>query len=178
MATGTLEIELLGAFVNTPMTSVASEPGEPSTTVFDIHDDVNVSVDWSIPDPLSRMIAGTFEVNIILESRGQGEEFEIGLPAIAVNPALTNYHADILIPANSDRSSPGENERTLQTDHNRHLQGCARHTRTDCRLRGASTGPILPGRITFTIHNLILLALTSGNPDRASSFTRKETLSK
>jgi len=100
MATGTLEIELLGAFVNTTMTSVASEPGEPSTTVFDIHDDVNVSADWSIPDPLSRMIAGTFEVTLYLEAQGDGEEFEIGLPAIAVNPALTAYHADILIPAN------------------------------------------------------------------------------
>ena len=110
MATGELEIELLGAFINTPMTAVASEPGEPPTRIFDIHDDVVVTVDWSLPLPLARMICGTFTVNLFLESQGKGREFDIDGPPQTLDPTKTAYHAEILIPHDTIVPSAGETD--------------------------------------------------------------------
>ena len=110
MATGVLEIELLGAFINTPMEAVASETGEPPTRIFDIHDDVVVTVDWSLPLPLARMICGTFEVNLFLESQGRGREFDIDGPTQTLDPTKTAYHAEILIPHDTIVPAPGESD--------------------------------------------------------------------
>jgi len=110
MATGELEVELLGAFLTYPMTAVASEPGEPPTRIFDIHDNVEVTVDWSIPAPLARMIAGTFECDLYLESQGEGEEFEIEGPRQPVDPTKTSYNVVIKIPADRIKPAPGETD--------------------------------------------------------------------
>jgi hypothetical protein len=110
MATGELEIELLGSITTYDMFAVASEPGEPPTRIFDIHDNVEVAVDWSIPDPLSRMIAGTFECDLYLESQGEGKEFEIESPPQVVDPSKTTYHAVIRIPADTIKPATDETD--------------------------------------------------------------------
>lgn len=110
MATGELEIELPGYIYTSQMTAVASEPGEPPTRIFDIHDDVEVVVDWSLPLPLARLICGTFDCDLYLESQGEGKEFEIEGPVVQLNPATTTYHAVIKIPHDTIVPAPGETD--------------------------------------------------------------------
>jgi hypothetical protein len=110
MATGDLEIELFGSVWNSPMTAVAYEPGEPPTRIFDIHDDVVVSVDWSLPYPLSRMICGTFDVDLYLESQGRGREFDLDGPTQTLDPSKTSYHAEITIPRDTIVPATGETD--------------------------------------------------------------------
>jgi len=101
MATGEMEIEFPGYIGSYTMTAVASEPGEPPTRIFDIHDDVVVAVDWTIPEYLNRIICGTYDCDLYLESMGKGKEFEIEGPVVPCDQATNTYHASILIPHDS-----------------------------------------------------------------------------
>ncbi len=114
MATGQLEVELLGYVGTYPMKADASEPGEPPTRIFDIQDLVNVSVDWELPDSLNRIICGTFECDLYLESQGEGREFEIEGTPVPVNQANNHYHLDIPIPAGTIATVPPETDIVYQ----------------------------------------------------------------
>ena len=110
MEKGVLEIELPGYIYNSQMTAEAREPGEPPTRIFDIHDTVEVAVEWSLPLPLARMICGTFDCDLFLESQGRGEEFEIEGPVVKLDHAKTTYNAVITIPADRIHPAPGETD--------------------------------------------------------------------
>jgi len=108
-ATGNLEIELW-TVINTPMSAEANEPGELPTSIFDIHDDVVVTVKWSLPQPLARMICGTFDCDLYFESQGPGREFEFEGPVQTLDHTKTDYEAVIIIPANYIVPAPGETD--------------------------------------------------------------------
>jgi hypothetical protein len=108
METGKLEIELPGYIYTSTMKAEAREPGEPPTRIFDIHDLVEVYVEWSLPLPLARMICGTFECDLFLESQGKGEEFELEGPVQKLDASKTTYSAVIKIPP--DRIVPAVGE--------------------------------------------------------------------
>jgi hypothetical protein len=110
MAAGELEVELLGYVGTYPMRAEASEPGEPPTRIFDIQDDVLVQVYWEIPESLNRIICGTFDCDLYLESQGKGKEFEIEGPPTPVDQAHNDYHVDISIPAGSIQTRPDETD--------------------------------------------------------------------
>ena len=110
MATGELEIELPGYLGHGTISATAYEPGEPPTHVFDIHDDVNVDVEWSIPPYLNRLICGTWECDVYLESIGAGREYEVEGPFVPVNQANNAYKATILIPHDTVVPDKGETD--------------------------------------------------------------------
>jgi hypothetical protein len=92
------------------MRAEAREPGEPPTRIFDIHDTVEVYVEWSLPQPLARMICGTFDCDLFLESQGKGEEFEIEGHVVKLDPAKSVYFDVITIPADRIHPAPGETD--------------------------------------------------------------------
>ena len=111
MATGQLEIEALGYVGSYPMSANASEPGEPPTRIFDVQDLVMVHVEWSIPLNFNRMICGTWECDLYLESQGEGKEFEIeGKPLAVDQGGNGQYQLDIPIPAGTIKPAPGETD--------------------------------------------------------------------
>lgn len=77
--TGQFEVEagLPASFLTGTIQADAFEPGELPTRIFDINDLVEVKVDWTLTGSLARMICGTWQVDLYLESIGKGEEFEI-----------------------------------------------------------------------------------------------------
>lgn len=108
MTKGNLEIELPGFLYTSEMTAEAREPGEPPTRIFDIHDDVEVTVDWSLPMPYARMFCGTFDCDLFLESQGKGREFRIEGPNQSLDPTTNAYHAVIKIPRDTIQPVQGE----------------------------------------------------------------------
>jgi len=92
----------------------AFEPGEAPTRIFDIRDDVVVTCQWSLTGSLARMICGTWECDVYLESIGEGAEFEFegnnGNP-IPLDPGGNGqYSTNITIPAGTIQPAPGETD--------------------------------------------------------------------
>jgi len=71
---------------------------------------VLVQVYWEIPESLNRIICGTFDCDLYLESQGKGKEFEIEGPPTPVDQAHNDYHVDISIPAGSIQTRPDETD--------------------------------------------------------------------
>lgn len=89
----------------------ASEPGEAPTNIFDINDLVEVKVDWTLTGSLARMICGTWQCDLYLESIGKGEEFEVEGCTVPLNSGSNGqYHCVIQIPAGRVHPAPGETD--------------------------------------------------------------------
>lgn len=53
------------------------EEGEEPSRIIDINDTWYCQVDWSLEGPMRRFICGTWEVDVYMESIGEGPEFEL-----------------------------------------------------------------------------------------------------
>ena len=111
--TGQLEVEagLPASLLHGTIGAEAYEPGEAPTRIFDINDLVEVKVDWTLTGSLARMICGTWQCDLYLESIGKGEEFEV--EGCTVDLASSNngqYSCVIQIPAGRVHPAPGETD--------------------------------------------------------------------
>jgi hypothetical protein len=89
----------------------AHEPGEPATRIFDINDLVHVDCVWSLTGSMSRMICGTWQCDVYLESMGEGPEFEIEGCTMPLDPGGTGeYRCTIPIPAGKIQPAPDETD--------------------------------------------------------------------
>jgi len=93
----------------------AHEPGEPATRIFDVNDLVNVDCNWSLTGSLARMIGGTWQCDLYLESMGGGREFELEGCTVPLAPSGPGtYACTIPIPPGTITFAPGETDIVYQ----------------------------------------------------------------
>jgi hypothetical protein len=89
----------------------AHEPIEPPTRIFDINDLVQVDCEWTLTGSIARMICGSWQCDLFLESIGQGEEFEIEGCTVPLDPGGTGeYSCTIQIPPGRIQPVPPETD--------------------------------------------------------------------
>jgi hypothetical protein len=89
----------------------AHEPGEAPTRIFDIHDLVEVDCEWSLTGSLARMICGTWECDLYMESMGAGREFEVEGCSMPLDPGGSGaYACTIKIPPDTIVPDTGETD--------------------------------------------------------------------
>ena len=90
----------------------AHEPGEAATRIFDINDLVEVDCQWTLTGSLSRMICGTWNCDLYMESMGEGKEFEIeGCTDMPLDPGGSgSYACTIKIPPGTIQPAQGETD--------------------------------------------------------------------
>jgi hypothetical protein len=111
--TGQFEVEagLPASLLTGTIQADAFEPGEPPTRIFDINDLVEVKVDWTLTGSLARMICGTWQADLYLESIGRGKEFEVEGCTVPLNPAGNGqYTCNIKIPSGTIKPDVGETD--------------------------------------------------------------------
>lgn len=117
MTTGEFEVELgvPASALSGTIQAEAREPGELATRIFDIHDNWEVQVDWTLSGYLSRMICGSWALDVYLESIGPGDELELPQDPddrdIPLDPTGSGkYSATFHVPADFVKPVPGETD--------------------------------------------------------------------
>jgi hypothetical protein len=87
----------------------AHEPGESPTIIFDINDLVEVDCEWTLTGSMARMICGTWQCDLSLESIGPGDEITIKGCTVPLDPGGSGtYSCKIKIPPGTIKPVPPE----------------------------------------------------------------------